>query len=109
MAKIGARAPGVSEGPSAANRGPAFARESRELEEFKAEEQAAAVAPLAPWELAFWAEKLRPARYDFDEEILRPVLPDGRVIAGLFELVSAFSACALSSGPPARSRPGIPR
>jgi oligopeptidase A len=64
----------------------AFARECRELEEFKAQQAGGAPAPLAPWEIAFWAEKLRKARYDLDEEALRPYFPMDRVIAGLFEL-----------------------
>ncbi len=64
----------------------AFARECRELEEFKAQRTGAAAARLAPWEIMFWAEKLRQARYDFDEEALRPYFPMDRVIAGLFEL-----------------------
>jgi oligopeptidase A len=68
--------------------GAAFARECRELEEFKAA-QTGARAPgrLAPWEIMFWAEKLRQARYAFDEEALRPYFPMDRVIAGMFELV----------------------
>ncbi|MEO6005285.1 MAG: M3 family metallopeptidase [Opitutus sp.] len=64
----------------------AFTRETRELEEFRAKQVGDATRPLAPWELAFWAEKLRQARYDFDEEILRPYFPMNRVIDGLFEL-----------------------
>jgi oligopeptidase A len=64
----------------------AFARECRELEEFKARQLGRAALPLAPWELAFWAERLRQARYDFDEEALRPYFPMNRVVAGLFEL-----------------------
>jgi oligopeptidase A len=67
---------------------PAFKQETRELERFKAEKTGATVAPLAPWEVAFWAEKLRRARYDFDEEALRPYFPMDAVIAGMFELVS---------------------
>jgi oligopeptidase A len=63
-----------------------FTHECRELEEFKARELGRPVARLAPWELAFWAEKLRKLRYDFDEEALRPFFPMDRVIAGLFEL-----------------------
>src|SRR4051812_18337969 len=66
---------------------PAFARECRELEQFKSQQTGAPVAPLAPWEVIFWAEKLRKARYDFDEEALWPYFPMNAVIAGLFELV----------------------
>ena len=66
----------------------AFGREGRELEEFKAAQTGQPAGRLAPWELAFWAEKLRRARYDFDEELLRPYFPADRVIAGLFELAS---------------------
>jgi len=64
----------------------AFATECRELEEFKAQATSKPVSALAPWELAYWSEKLRQARYDFDEEQLRPYLPLPRVQAGLFEL-----------------------
>jgi oligopeptidase A len=65
----------------------AFAHESRELEAFRAQQTTGVIAPLAPWELAFWSEKLRQERYSFDEEILRPYFPMNRVVAGLFELV----------------------
>ena len=64
----------------------AFAREGRELEAFKAEQTKAAVTPLAPWETAFWAERLRRTRYDFDEEQLRPYFSLPGVLAGLFEI-----------------------
>jgi len=46
----------------------AFRRECAELAAFKAEQTKSEVALLAPWETAFWAEKLRRARHDFDEE-----------------------------------------
>ncbi|PTX91295.1 M3 family metallopeptidase [Opitutus sp. ER46] len=64
----------------------AFAQETAELEEFRAQQTQTARRRLAPWELAFWGEKLRRARYDFDEELLRPYFPMDRVIAGLFEI-----------------------
>jgi oligopeptidase A len=64
----------------------AFAHECLELEEFKARTLGSSTARLAPWELAYWAEKLRKVRYDFDEEQLRPFFPMDRVIAGLFEI-----------------------
>ena len=63
---------------------PAFVRECRELEEFKAAQTGTAADALAPWEVAFWAEKLRQARYDIDEEALRPYFPLGGVIEGMF-------------------------
>ncbi len=65
----------------------AFARECRELEEFAAAQTGRPRAKLAPWAIMFWAEKLRQARYSFDEEALRPYFPMDRVIAGMFEIV----------------------
>ncbi|MBW7893991.1 MAG: M3 family metallopeptidase [Opitutaceae bacterium] len=64
-----------------------FARETRELEEFKAAQTGRPVGRLAPWEIAYWSEKLRQSRYAFDEEQLRPYFPMDRVIGGLFDLV----------------------
>lgn len=66
---------------------PAFVRDTQELEEFKARETGNSAAPLAPWDLAFWAERLRQAKYAFDAELLRPYFPMDHVIAGLHELV----------------------
>ena len=42
----------------------AFTRECRELEEFKSAQTGQSVGPLAPWELAYWSEKLRRSRND---------------------------------------------
>jgi oligopeptidase A len=86
MAKSGARALAFIEDLQKRAQ-PAFARECRELEEFKAQQTAGLVGRLAPWEIAFWAEKLRQARHAFDEEQLRPYFPMDRVVAGMFELV----------------------
>jgi oligopeptidase A len=66
---------------------PMFAQETDEIEAFKAKQTGTSKARLAPWEIAYWAEKLRRTRYDFDEELLRPYFPMDRVVAGLFELV----------------------
>ena len=43
-------------------------------------------APLAPWDLGYYSEKLRAERYGFDEEALRRYLPLERVLAGLRKL-----------------------
>lgn len=67
---------------------PAFQTDIRELEEFKAKQTGRPAGHLAPWEISFWSEKLRQAKYAFDEEELRPYFPMDRVISGLFELVN---------------------
>jgi oligopeptidase A len=66
----------------------AFAEECRELEAFKAGLTGQPASPLHPWEVAYYAEKLRRERHAFDDEALRPYLPMNRVISGLFELAS---------------------
>lgn len=43
--------------------------------------------PLALWDIAFWAERLREKKFDFTDEELRPYFPLERVLAGMFELV----------------------
>ena len=102
MAKSGARALDFIE--DLQSRAAAmFQRECAELEKFKADSTGQAVAPLAPWEVAYWAEKLRRTRYDFDEEILRPYFPLDRVIAGLFELVGRVFSLRIVSRPASAS------
>jgi oligopeptidase A len=67
---------------------PFFRRENEELAAFRRELEGAGAPPLEPWDIAYYAEKLRRARFDFDEEMLRPYFPLERVVAGMFELVS---------------------
>lgn len=67
---------------------PAFKRENIELEAFAKENGAS--LPLAPWDTAFWSERLRKAKFDFDDEILRPYFPSTYVVAGLFEVANAL-------------------
>ncbi|KXU37760.1 oligopeptidase A [Cephaloticoccus primus] len=86
MAQSGAQALAFVE-DLAARTSEAFLREARELEEFKAAQTGASeVGRLAPWDLAFWAEKLRQHKHAFDAEALRPYFPIERVLEGLFEL-----------------------
>jgi oligopeptidase A len=40
------------------------------------------------WDVAFWAERLREQRYDFNDEQLRPYFPLPRVLEGLFALLT---------------------
>ena len=62
-----------------------------ELETFRAEALGLDVPEkLEPWDVAYWSEKLLKAKYDFDDEWLRPYFAVDRVIAGLFELVETI-------------------
>jgi oligopeptidase A len=64
-----------------------FREENQELLEFRRSVEGADAAPLAPWDVGYYAEKQRAALYDFDEEALRPYFPMESVVSGLFELV----------------------
>lgn len=41
---------------------------------------------LMQWDIAFWSERLREAKFAFNEEELRPYFPLPRVLEGLFDL-----------------------
>jgi len=66
----------------------AFKEECATLEAFKAAYKKTPLAPLAPWEIAFYSEKLRQSNYAFDEEALRPYFEVNQVISGLFTLAT---------------------
>ena len=63
-----------------------FDGENDELERFQRRLLGDAAPPLQPWDVGYFAEKLRLDRYDFDEEILRPYFPLDQVVKGLYEL-----------------------
>lgn len=65
-----------------------FQKENAELETFSREVAGPAAPPLAPWDVAYYAEKLRRAKYDFDDESLRPYFPADSVLAGVFAIAS---------------------
>ncbi|HWR51533.1 MAG TPA: M3 family metallopeptidase [Bryobacteraceae bacterium] len=64
-----------------------FYVENEELTAFRRRLEGPAAPPLQPWDVAWYAEKLRAELYDFDQEALRPYFPLERVIAGMFEIV----------------------
>ncbi len=64
----------------------AFERETIELQEYRADNAHQSTDLLQPWEVAFWSEKQRKAKYDFDEEELRPYFPFNKVLSGMFRL-----------------------
>lgn len=63
----------------------AFRKEAEELEAFKTQLAGPSAPALAPWDVGYYSEKQRKARFDFDEEELRPYFSLDNVMAGLFE------------------------
>jgi oligopeptidase A len=78
---------------------PAFLREAEELHAFRKELEGPDAPPLKPWDLAYYAEKQRRARYDLDEEALRPYFPAEQVLAGLFRLAERLYGVRLQERP----------
>jgi len=60
-------------------------RELDELREYAREHHGA--EDLAPWDLAYYSEKLREHRYAITQEELRPYFPVTRVLTGMFSVV----------------------
>ncbi|WP_412028420.1 M3 family metallopeptidase [Deinococcus yunweiensis] len=65
---------------------PAFEQENAELAVYHRAQAGADAPELAAWDVSYWAEKQRKAKYDFDEEQLRPYFPMDSVLSGLFEI-----------------------
>lgn len=63
---------------------PQAEKELQALREFARENGA---ADLQPWDLGFWSERLREARYELSDEALRPWFPAEKVIEGMFAVV----------------------
>ena len=59
-------------------------KELRELREFAAKQ---GCVELEAWDVAYYSEKLRQAKYAFSEEDVRPYFPEPKVVAGLFAVV----------------------
>jgi oligopeptidase A len=79
-----------------------FERENRELAGFRKEIEGDQAPDLAPWDVAYYAEKQRRALYDFDEEELRPYFPLERVVSGLFDLAARLYGIRVEE------QPGVP-
>jgi len=58
----------------------------RDLLELRHHARALGLDELYPWDAAFVSEDLRRARYDIDDEVIRPYFPLARVLDGLFEV-----------------------
>lgn len=61
---------------------------TRDVEELRAFAKAEfGVDELAPWDLAFYSEKLKQHRYSISDEELRSYFPEHKVVSGLFEVL----------------------
>ena len=65
----------------------ASAAEHKALASYRRELEGSDAPELAPWDVGYYAEKLRRERYDFDEEALRPYFPLEKVLSGMFDVV----------------------
>jgi oligopeptidase A len=77
----------------------AFERENQELAEFRARLEGPNAPAVQPWDVSFYAEKLRRERYDLDEEELRQYFPAAGVLAGAFEVAERLFGVRVESSP----------
>jgi oligopeptidase A len=66
---------------------PFFEGEKLALRAFRRELEGDAARELQPWDVAYYAEKMRLARFAFDEEMLRPYFAADAVVGGMFEVI----------------------
>ena len=57
-----------------------------EIKRFAEERDKLQAEMIRPWDVAYYAERVREARFDYSEEDLRPYFPFDRVLEGLFGL-----------------------
>lgn len=69
----------------AAQAKPYAQKEMTELQSFV--KQTFDISELAPWDIAYYSEKLRVQKYDVSQEALRPYFPANVALQGMFEVV----------------------
>ena len=72
-------------------------RDLAELADLARQSGAPEADAFAPWDLAFWAERLRENRYAYTDEELRPYFPLPRVLEGLFALAERLFGVAIEA------------
>lgn len=75
----------------------AAALEFEELKAFAAAQGAAEAADLKHWDVSFWAERQREARFAFNAEELRPYFPLTQVLEGLFGLAQRLFGVTITA------------
>ena len=76
---------------------PAAQTELIELEACAKKHAAPEASQLKPWDVNFWAERLRQERFDLDQEVLRPWFPLPQVLEGLFGLCERLFGIRIQS------------
>ncbi|MED5263647.1 MAG: M3 family metallopeptidase [Cyanobacteriota bacterium] len=76
---------------------PAAQKELIELEACAKKHGAPEASQLKPWDVNFWAERLRQERFDLDQEALRPWFPLPQVLEGLFGLCERLFGIRIQS------------
>ncbi len=74
----------------------AFEKEQAELLSFRRELEGPDAPELKPWDVSYYAEKLRQKLYLFDEEQLRPYFSASQVLKGAFELATRLYGVTIS-------------
>jgi oligopeptidase A len=97
MAASGAAAAAFIDGLRALTE-PAFDRENAALLEFRRSKESPD-AVMEPWDVGYWAEKMRSDIYEFDEEDLRPYFSLDNVLDGLFGLCSRIFSIRVAPAP----------
>ncbi len=77
---------------------PAAQKELIELEACAKKHGAPEASQLKPWDVNFWAERLRQERFDLDQEALRPWFPLPQVLEGLFGLCERLFGIRIQNG-----------
>jgi oligopeptidase A len=101
MAKTGAEARRFVDDLTARTRA-AFARERAELLAYRRELEGSDAPELAPWDVAYYSEKLKRARYAFDDELLRPYFSFESVLDGAFRLAEQLFGIRIEKAPDAQ-------
>jgi oligopeptidase A len=89
MAKVGAKAKAFIDDLREKTQA-TFDRENQALQAYRHEIEGADAPTLEAWDVAYYSEKQRQARYDFNEEELRAYFPLDRVLDGLFATAQAL-------------------
>jgi len=79
-----------------------FLQENRDLLAFRHKLEGDFAPEPAAWDVAYYAEKMRHERYDFDEEEVRPYFPLPQVVRGMFAITESLFGIRVVE------RPGMP-